>query len=741
MTASADGASGSAGADRTTAGLAVLLHDQQRRWRAGERTRVEDYVARHPHLATDTHCILQLVVGEFLLRQECGETPSINEYQERFPGHAEALRRDLDRLANLASEALAPVSVATTVRPAGAKGAPSTRPPSMEQAPDLPAPTVERVVVPGYEVFEVLGRGGMGVVYRARQIGLDRVVALKKILYAEDAGAEQRRRFQAEAEAIARLAHPHIVQIYEVGETGGLPFFSLEYCSGGSLEKKLGGTPREAMPAARLVETLAGAVAAAHAAGIIHRDLKPANVLLTADGTPKVTDFGLAKRLNATGQTAEGAVLGTPSYMAPEQASGKGKEAGPAADVYALGAILYELLTGRPPFKAATAMETLLQVMSAEPVAVRRLQPKTPRDLETICHKCLEKDPKNRYLSAAALAEELRRFQAGEPVAARPVRGVIRLGRWAWRKPAQAGLIAMVVLAIVGSVVGVSLFAWQERKRLGQIEKANDILLSVFRDLDPEVGKQGELLRPQLGERLDRAASLLEGEAVGDPVAVARLQSVLGRTQLNLGYPKGAIALHTKARQTYETRLGLDHPDTLTSMNDLASAYLANGQLNKAVQLIEQTLQKRQTILGPNHADTLATMNNLATTYKELGQLDKSLSLHKQALEKSMAHLGPDHAETLTSMNGLANAYWDTGQLDKAIPLFEQALEKLKVEPGPDHPRTLIVMSNLADALVEAGQPERAVEMHEQILEKTKATLGADHPDTLESMNSLALAC
>jgi WD40 repeat protein len=327
--------------------------------------------------------------------------------------------------------------------------------------------------VAGYEVLGVLGRGGMGVVYRARQLGLGRIVALKRILHAEYAGPEARRRFQAEAESIARLQHPHIVQIHEVGEAGGLAFFSLEYCGGGSLEERLDGTPWEAPRAARLIETLAGAVAAAHAAGIIHRDLKPGNVLLSEDGTPKVADFGLAKRLDVPGQTQTGAVVGTPSYMAPEQAVGS-KEVGPAADVYALGALLYELLTGRPPFKAATTLETLRLVLSEEAVAVRRLQPGVPRDLETVCHKCLEKDPKKRYPAAAALAEDVRRFGAGEPVTARPVGWTERAVRWAWRRPAVAGLLAAV--ALVGAL-GLGGILWAYGEAVWQRDRARDAAL------------------------------------------------------------------------------------------------------------------------------------------------------------------------------------------------------------------------------------------------------------------------
>jgi tRNA A-37 threonylcarbamoyl transferase component Bud32 len=314
------------------------------------------------------------------------------------------------------------------------------------------------VQVPGYEILGELGRGGMGVVYKARQIKLNRLVALKMILAGGHAGEAELMRFRAEAEAIARLQHPHIVQVYEVGEHDGLPFFSLEFCEGGSLAKKLDGTPLPPREAVRLVETLAGAVQAAHQANVIHRDLNPANVLLAGGGTPKVTDFGLAKKLDEAGQTASNAIMGTPSYMAPEQAGGRSKAVGPAADVYALGAILYELLTGRPPFKAATMVDTLMQVVADEPVPPSRLQPTTPRDLETICLKCLHKEPGKRYGSAADLAADLRRFQAGEPIRARPAGRVERLAKWVRRQPAAAALLAVSVLAGMSLLGGGAYF-------------------------------------------------------------------------------------------------------------------------------------------------------------------------------------------------------------------------------------------------------------------------------------------
>jgi serine/threonine-protein kinase len=334
-----------------------------------------------------------------------------------------------------------------------------THHPGVEPSPPGEAPRPPSI--PGYEIVSILGRGGMGIVYKARHLALKRTVALKMVLAGGHADPQQLARFRAEAEAVARLQHPHIVQIHEVGTHDGLPFCALEFVEGGTLAQKLKERPLPPREAARLVETLAGAMHLAHSRNVVHRDLKPANLLLTADGVPKVSDFGLARQLDADGLTHSGAVMGTPSYLAPEQASGLAHTAGPAADVYALGAILYECLTGRPPFKGATLWDTLEQVRSQEPVPPSRLQPQVPPDLETICLKCLSKQPEKRYGSALELADDLDRFGRGEPVAARPVGTAERLVKWVRRRPAVAGLLAAVLLlAIVGGALSTH-FAWQ----------------------------------------------------------------------------------------------------------------------------------------------------------------------------------------------------------------------------------------------------------------------------------------
>jgi WD40 repeat protein/tetratricopeptide (TPR) repeat protein len=378
----------------------------------------------------------------------CGDHPELlTELEQRIAG--------LERMDNLAGAMNQTMTLRTLV------------------AAQTPAAPAHWPNVAGYEILGELGRGGMGVVYKARQTQLGRIIALKMILAGGHASDEGLTRFRIEAKAIARLQHPYIVQIHEVGEHDGLPYFSLEFCAGGSLDKKLGGTPLPPLEAAKLVQKLAQAMQAAHEKGVVHRDLKPANVLLAEDGSPKVTDFGLAKRLDEAVQTVSGALIGTPPYMAPEQVGGQKGTVGPAVDVYALGAILYECLTGRPPFLAPTTLETLRKVASEEPVPPSQLQLRTPRDLETICLKCLQKEPTKRYASAQDLAEDLQRFQDGEPIRARPIGRMERGWRWCRRNPTVAASLLIVALSLVTATIVSTVFGFRaEQARRAEATQA-----------------------------------------------------------------------------------------------------------------------------------------------------------------------------------------------------------------------------------------------------------------------------
>jgi serine/threonine-protein kinase len=393
-----------------------------------------------------------------------GEMPIMSQ------GGADAVKstREADRpphraadsqTAPLGSEARPPAEISATeeYHPSKPSDAASTARKAKKRDVPLPA------TVAGYEILGVLGRGAMGVVYKARQPGLDRIVALKMILAGDHASERDLIRFCAEAQAVAHLHHPNIVQIYEIGDDNGQPYFSLEFVDGDSLSHKIDGTPQPPAEAARMVQLLAAAMEVAHRRGVIHRDLKPSNVLVANDGTPKISDFGLAKRLEEDStRTRAGTVLGTPSYMAPEQAEGRIADIGPRSDVYSLGATLYELLTGRAPFKATTVLDTLQQVRTQEPVAPIQFSPAVPRDLETICLKCLQKDPDKRYQSAGELADDLGRFLEGRPIKARPVPAAERLWRWCKRNPRVAGLIGGVIAAFIlwgltASVLSISL--------------------------------------------------------------------------------------------------------------------------------------------------------------------------------------------------------------------------------------------------------------------------------------------
>jgi hypothetical protein len=414
--------------------LLELVHvDLEYRLRAGEPILVEGYLERFPALAEDAAGLVELIAAEFALRNRHQAQVLPDEYLLRFPLLTDALPTRLGATGSVPLAATAP-----------------TPPP----------------IAPGYEILEEVGRGGMGVVYKARQVALDRVVAIKTLF--PGPGDEERGRFRREAEALAWLDHPNIVPVYAVDEYQGRPFLVMKFYSGGSLARRPFGEAREP---ARLVEIVARAVQHAHDHGILHRDVKPANILLDEQGEPHVGDFGLAwwyARPNATGTT----VVGTPAYMAPEQARSP-NSVSVAADVYGLGAVLYELLTARPPFRAETALVTLEQAASGEPVSVRRLNPAVPRDLETVCLKCLQKDPQRRYPSALALAEDLRRWRDGDPIHARPI-GMAELAwRWMRRHPAVTALTLVSAVALAGLVVTLALSNAHIRHKESETARAN----------------------------------------------------------------------------------------------------------------------------------------------------------------------------------------------------------------------------------------------------------------------------
>ncbi|HKB03565.1 MAG TPA: serine/threonine-protein kinase [Gemmataceae bacterium] len=438
---------------------------------SGTLRSADDLRDTFPDLWADDDAALELVYAEYVWRAGRGENPQSDDWYRRYPTWRDRLER-LFALYGL-------IGAADTGR--------TDR--LITPAVGLP-PAVVGDGYAAYDLYEELGRGGMGVVYRARQVDLNRVVAVKMLRGGSLARGEDAARFRREAEAAARLQHPNIVQIFEVGEFDGAPFLSLEFVGGGSLEDELGRSHRQGLPAitptaaALLVETLARATQYAHEQGVIHRDLKPANVLLAGEESsriPKITDFGLATIAEGTGsETKTGAVLGTPSYMAPEQAAGDRAAVGPRADVYALGGILYRLLAGRPPFEGATPLETIDLVRTTDPVSPTQLRPTVPRDVETICLKCLHKDPGRRYASAADLADDLVRFLRGEPVRARRVTAIERGVKWARRRPMVAGLaVTVAALAAIAFILVWAKYRAAEEARATEERQRLDLVRTL----------------------------------------------------------------------------------------------------------------------------------------------------------------------------------------------------------------------------------------------------------------------
>jgi eukaryotic-like serine/threonine-protein kinase len=661
--------------------------------------------------------------------------------------------------------------------------------PTVDQPMDDGPNLIDTVIADRYKIRQEIGEGGMGTVYLAEQLRpVRRQVALKLI----KPGMDSRNvlaRFESERQALALMDHIHIARVLDAGSTAdGRPFFVMELVKGIPITEYCD-VHRVDIPARlALFQQVCSAVQHAHQKGIIHRDLKPSNILVEAHDdkpVPKVIDFGLAKAtsgMRLTEQslfTAFGSVAGTPRYMAPEQAQFNALDVDTRADIYALGVILYELLTGTTPITRESIQRAALDEMLR---VIREVEPPTPSsristsaalpslaanrhveparlsrlvrgDLDWIVMKALAKERERRYASAIGLADDLGRHVNHEAVSAGPPTAAYRLRKFVRRNRTQVTAAALVLLTLVLGVVGTTLGLFEARrqegiadgqrrqaeKRVAQVTKMNDILGSIFKDLDPtNAQKDGKPLSAVLGERLDRATAEIEGDATGDPLAVARMQWTLGVSQLGLGYPDRAIALLTKARATFAAGLGPDHPDTLTTMNNLTIAYSVAGQTDRAMKLSEETLALNRAKFGPDHPDTLKSMSILAILYERAGQTDRAVKLGEETLALQKSKLGPDHPNTLVSMNNLANAYSDAGQTDRALKLREETLALTKSKLGPDHPDTLWRMANLSNSYAAAGQTDRALKLDEETLALTKSKLGPDHPATLGGMNNLA---
>jgi tetratricopeptide (TPR) repeat protein/tRNA A-37 threonylcarbamoyl transferase component Bud32 len=623
---------------------------------------------------------------------------------------------------------------------------------TLETLPDDPLVGLMRVAVAsagisparrrlqlGYEILEEIGRGGMAVVYKARQAGLNRFVALKMIHAATP--PETLARFRREAETVARLDHPNIVKIHEFGDLDGQPYLALEFVEGGSLASKLTG-PLAPRVGAALIKSLARAVGHAHDRGIVHRDLKPSNVLLSFDGgasgaatpgawVPKISDFGLAKDLTRElTQTQTGAIMGTPSYMAPEQATGRMHQVGPAADVYALGAMLYEVLTGRPPFQGATLLEALEQTRSREPVPPSRLQSAVPRDLETVCLKCLQKDPHKRYASAAALAEDVRRFLAGEAVRARPVPRWERAYKWARRRPAVAGLLAFGGITSVALVLGLwlhttRLSAAVRRAEAGEAradlnyQQAREAINQMLGRLDgfhatgvPRVEALRRGLRKDVLAFYEGIARVEEDAGPARRFDLARARVLMARLQ----DPSASYATLRHALRLLE-ELVAEEPDNTDYRSQLGKCFTGLGQaaatsgraeeseLNyaKALQVFEE--------LARAHPDNADWQRSLAVCHTNLGVCCDAAKRWPEAeshwlqavsiveeLARQQPHEDANKFQLAVDNANLGLLYASTERLEKSFPLFASA-EAYLTALAQAHPEETTYRFTLAQTL------------------------------------------
>ncbi|QDV91731.1 Serine/threonine-protein kinase PknB [Phycisphaerae bacterium RAS2] len=587
--------------------------------------------------------------------------------------------------------------------------------------------------IPGYEVLEVLGHGGMGVVYKAQHLALNRPIALKMVRAGAYASEAERQRLRREAQAVAALVHPNIVTVHDVGECDDRPFFTMEFVEGANLAQRLAGTPQLARDAAALIATLAEAVHFAHQLGIVHRDLKPANVLVTPLGTPKITDFGLARHFDGEfALTFTGLQVGTPSYMAPEQARGLPDALGPGVDIYSLGAMLYEMLTGRPPFRAATAVETQRQVIEQEPTAPSRLNPKVPRDLETICLKCLEKDPKRRYATALKLAEDLNRFGRNEPISARRVSALGRLVKWCRRRPTQATLVAAISLVAMATLLATTW--WTNRQAAGAFTIQQDLeeLEQLGRDSNwaaartvLERARARDFASAALRERIERAGRDLE--------LVQQLEDIRLNRAAVIGFGFHRRANNPQADAAYAKALrarGLG--DSSTPPERVATQIQASAIANALIAALDDwaacTVDKSQLVWILNVA---RSADPEATTWRSEARTPAAWT-DISALERLM-HTAPVATESVQLLTALAERaeaagcdvvsflrgvqaahpsdYWSNAALGYALSRASRFAEATRYYQSALslRPKDATACNNLAIALVQDGRVEEAV--------------------------------
>jgi len=646
----------------------------------------------------------------------------------------------------------------------------------------------ESTEIGGYRVLGELGAGGMGRVYEAEQVALKRRVALKVLPPHMRFFEEAISQFQREAEAGGRQRHPGIVAVYDSGEADGVHFIAQELVEGGrTLADHLHEVRRRAtLPGdyyedvATLFLRIAEALHHAHESGVIHRDIKPSNILLTPAGTPKVTDFGLAKVEDALALSREGDLAGTPFYMSPEQAASRRIGIDHRTDVFSLGATMYEALTFSRAFDGESAPHVLEQILLADPPDPRKIRSRVPEDLAAICLHALEKKRERRYQDMAELATDLRAYLDDEPVSVRTPGPTRRASRWVRRHPVWSAVGGMTTAAL--AVVGALLGQLHEQNLALQAEAATAetslaFLVELFESSDPAETRGADIT---VKEVLDRGAGRIEEQLQDQPGVQARLHHAVAEVYLSMGqygeaepYARTALntrrelfgddhpdtlesmrcvanvldelgrygeaeALYVEALALHERLLGADHPDTLGTAADLGVLYWADGRYDEAERALEVSLTDHRRVLGDHDSETLTCMHILGLVYKKQARYPEAESLYLEALEGRRRTLGDDHPDTLRSLNSLAILYKNQRLFDQAEPLYLEALEGRRRVLGDDHPQTHTSINNLGAFYSVQGRHEEAERQYREALAGRRRTLGEDHPDTINALTNVA---
>lgn len=710
-------------------------------WRSGERPTLEAYLAE---TFFDPEHLRKLLVVEMDCRQRAGERLDVQEYLKRFPQHASTIR---DAAASSTGDDDGPATqLIEDDEGEPTRIAQRNAPTPIEDEPlDRGVPVGKHVAnaltQAGYEVIREIGRGGMGIVYEARQTGLGRVVALKVLRSGLLATESERRRFLNEAEAVARLDHPAIVPIYEARNSQGLHFYCMRRVGGTALDHKLKEGPLRPTEAARLVARIARAVDEAHRHGVLHRDVKPANILVDEDGESYLTDFGLARRIDADGPdaTRSGAVLGTPAYMSPEQAEGRIGDLTTATDVFGLGGVLYAALTGRAPHVGSSFFDTLDHVRKIPPEPPSRINRDVPRDLESVCLKCLEKDPHRRYASARELAEDLARWLEGSPTLARPVSVYSRGRMWARRHPLPAALASALGAAVLLGVIGVG-WQWREaeRQRRHALRLLDYVSNRLLAQASTELNPQGSNVTVR--EVLDRQAAMIGGEFQGEPETEGPLREVIGNAYHSLGVLDVAEKQLRRALELIEESDGKESQAAIRVATRLGRLMGDKQAYTEAEKLLSQAREAAGRVLGPDDPTTLEASARLGAVYLAEGKADQAEPMLSKALEIRRRVLPVDHPDTLRSVNDLCRLAVSTGRFEVAGPLAYEYEHGIRCARGPNHPDNITAIANRGVISRLQGNLAEAVLHQQKAADEAKRILGPDHPATAAAeRESLAL--